>query len=244
MTKLNQIIAVEKGVKTQSTRTLTDLYRSLTKAPLFSGISRTYQPRDDEGDRLPAESTKVQLTVDRVLDGVRESLSRLFDVTATKDWGNFSVSADVIVDDQVLLPSVPIPYLLFLEKQLTDLHTVVRDIPVLDQSEDWDWNDRVEAYASKPVQTVRTKKVPRNHVRAAATDKHPAQVDVFNEDVLVGYWTTVKFSGNWSRKQVNDLLSRLEKLQTAVKFAREEANSKEVADVKVSDNIFDYLFDA
>ena len=45
------------------------------------------------------------------------------------------------------------------------------------------------------MQTLRTKKVPRNHVKAEATEKHPAQVEVYYEDVAVGYWTTVKFSG-------------------------------------------------
>lgn len=72
------------------------------------------------------------------------------------------------------------------------------------------------------MRTVRTKKVPRNHVKAEATDKHPAQVDVYYEDVPVGYWTTVKFSGALPARRVNELLDRVEKLQQAVKFAREE----------------------
>jgi len=32
---------------------------------------------------------------------------------------------------------VPATYLLFLEKQLTDLHTLVSKLPVLDASETW-----------------------------------------------------------------------------------------------------------
>ena len=60
--KLNQIIAVSKGVKSETLRALTDAHRDVQKQPLLSGISRTYQPKDDEGERLPSESTKVQLT--------------------------------------------------------------------------------------------------------------------------------------------------------------------------------------
>jgi hypothetical protein len=92
------------------------------------------------------------------------------------------------------------------------------------------------------VRTIRTKKVPRNHVKAEATDKHPAQVEVYYEDIAVGYWTTVKFSGALPAKRVNELLDRVEKLQRAVKFAREEANGSEVTDQRVGDVVLRYLF--
>lgn len=63
-----------------------------------------------------------------------------------------------------------------------------------------------------------------------------------NEDVTVGNWRTVKFSGALPVKRVNDLLMRVEKLQEAVKFAREEANNMEVEDVKTGEAILGYLF--
>ena len=53
-----------------------------------------------------------------------------------------------------------------------------------------------DSWKTEPVQTYRTKRVPRNHVKAEATEKHPAQVEVYYEDVTIGYWTTVKFSGS------------------------------------------------
>ncbi len=58
-------------------------------------------------------------------------------------------------------------------------------------------------------------------MKAEATDKHPAQVGVYYEDVAVGFWRTVKFSGALPAKRVGELLERVEKLQQAVKFARE-----------------------
>lgn len=54
MTKLNQILAVEKGVKSDTQRKVTDAYHTIQKNALLSGISRTYQPVDDEGEDLPA----------------------------------------------------------------------------------------------------------------------------------------------------------------------------------------------
>jgi hypothetical protein len=59
--KLNQIVAIEKGIKANTLRGLTDVYHQLQKTPMMSGISRTYKPKDDEGDKLPAEFTKVQV---------------------------------------------------------------------------------------------------------------------------------------------------------------------------------------
>jgi hypothetical protein len=92
------------------------------------------------------------------------------------------------------------------------------------------------------MQTIKTKKIPRNHVKAEATEKHPAQVEVYYEDVVVGTWRTIKFSGALPASRVNELLNRVEKLQEAVKFAREEANNLEVTEPKVGAKVFQYLF--
>ncbi|HEX2314234.1 MAG TPA: hypothetical protein VHJ17_10885 [Thermomonospora sp.] len=243
MAKLNQIIAVEKGVKSKSAQELAHAHQTLQKQPPLSGISRTYQPKDEEGEQFPPESTKVQVKAEDTLRRVGESLSRLFDVTATKDWANCTARADVTVDGRTLLRDVPVTYLLFLEKQLKELQGFVQRLPVLDAAESWTYDASTDVWRTEPVRTVKTKKVPRNHVKAEATDKHPAQVEVYYEDIPVGYWTTVRFSGALPARRVNDLLDRLDRLQTAVKFAREEANGAEVTDRHVGEAVFGYLFE-
>ena len=242
MPRLNQIIAVEKGVKGKSFADLTEAHQNLQKTAPLAGISRSYQPKDEDGEQLPSESTRVQIKGDEVLRQVAATLTRLFDVTATKDWTNCVARADVVVDGQTIVADVPVSYLLFLEKQLVDLHTFVKKLPVLDAAESWVRDDSTDSWRTEPVRTFRTKKVPRNHVKAEATEKHPAQVEVYYEDVAVGYWTTVKFSGALAAKQVNEILERLLRLQTAVKFAREEANNVEAIDQKVGAAFFGYLF--
>lgn len=242
MAKLNQIIAVEKGVKSGAVRDLTDAHQMLQKPALLMGIARTYQPKDEEGEQLPPESTRVQVKADEVIARTGNILARLFDVTATKDWANCEARADIVVDGRTLLPDVPVSYLLFLEKQLVDLHTFVKKLPVLDPAEAWSDDPSADVWRTEPVRTIRTKKVPRNHVKAEATDKHPAQVEVYYEDVPVGYWTTVKFSGALPASRVNEMLERVDKLQQAVKFAREEANGREVTDRKVGEAVLAYIF--
>jgi hypothetical protein len=242
MARLNQIIAVEKGIKTRSHQELTEAHQALQKPTLLSGIARTYRPRDEEGEQLPPEATKVQIKSEEIIRKTASILAELFDVTATKDYTNCKARADVVLDGKVLLTAVPVTYLLFLEKQLVDLHTFVKKLPVLDASESWTFDASADCWATEPVQTAKTKKIPRNHVKAEATDKHPAQVEVYHEDVVVGYWKTVKFSGALPAKRVNELLERVEKLQKAVKFAREEANDHAADEQKVGRAVLDYLF--
>ena len=242
MPKLNQIIALEKGVKSRSYASLTEAHQQLQKPALLSGITRTYRPKDDEGERYPPESTRVQLRSEEILRSTATILTELFDVVATKDWANCTARADVVVEGKTLLEKVPVTYLLFLEKQLTDLHTFVHKLPVLDPSESWRFEPSQDCWASEPAETSKTKKVPRNHVKAEATEKHPAQVEVYHEDIVVGYGKTVKFSGALPAARVRELLERVERLQKAVKMAREEANGVVVESTKSGDKIFGYLF--
>ncbi|MQY08212.1 DUF7873 family protein [Actinomadura macrotermitis] len=242
MTRLNQIIAVEKGAKTRTQRELADVQQVLQKPGLLSGLSRTYRPKDEEGETLPPESTRVQVKAEDALRDVAKALTRLFDVVATKDWANCEARADVVVDGQVVVAEVPVTYLLFLEKQLAEVAQLIGRLPVLDASESWSYDEGQDVWRTDPVETARTKKIPRAHVLYEATDKHPAQVETYTEDVIVGTWTKVAYSGALPARRVNELRDRLERLQAAVKFAREEANGAEVVDRRVGDAVFGYLF--
>lgn len=230
MTKLNQIIAIEKSAKTAASQALTSAYHAAQKPALFQGISKTYRPKDEDGDMLPPESQRVQVTVQRVLADTRTSLERMLDVVATKDETNTIAKAPVKVEGYVIIDDVPATYLLFLEKQLHDMHTFLSKLPRLDPTERWEWDDNANAYASEPVETYRSKKVPRAQVLYEATDRHPAQVEKYTEDVVAGYWRTVKFSGALPASEVDAMLTRVRVLLDAVKQAREAANSVDVVD--------------
>ncbi|MCL1475216.1 hypothetical protein [Argonema antarcticum] len=242
MARLNQIIAIEKGIKSKSFQELAEVQKTLQKPALLAGIARNYRPKDEEGEQLPPESNKVQVKAEDIIRQTVEILTKLFDVTASKDWTNCRARADVVVDGQTLLTQVPVSYLLFLEKQLVDLQAFIKKLPVLETSETWTFDPSADCWATEPIQTLKTKKIPRNHVKAEATDKHPAQVDVYYEDVTVGYWRTVKFSGALPATRINELLDRIERLSQAVKFAREEANNSEVEQQQIGERFFQYIF--
>ena len=243
MPKLNQILAIEKTAKAVNGEIVTNAYQQVTKTALMEGLARTYTPKDDDGDQLPPETKNVQNTVEEILKVVTGAHTKIYDITATKDYANCSgkATADVVVSGAMLVKDAPAVFLLFLEKQLSDMYTVIKKLPTLDPAERWSYNGEQSLYVTPPVGTTKTKKVPRNHVKAEATDKHPAQVETFSEDVVVGTWNTVKFSGAITVARRRQLLERVETLQEAVKFAREKANGTEAPNVSVGEDIFNYI---
>lgn len=241
-TKLNQIIAVRDGKKTKVLKAITEVYHLVQKPTLFDGISRNYLPDMEDGERFPPENKQVQYTVGKAIADVRESLSELFDVTATQDWANCKAVGDISVGESVIATGVPVTYLLFLEKQLADVQTFVSKLPTLDPAERWSFSDVFDAYESESHNTAKTKKVLRNHVKAEATKEHPAQVDVYTEDVKVGEWNTVKFSGAIPLSEKNTIARRVEELIDAVRCAREQANNTEIEKVSIADSIFGHIF--
>lgn len=242
MTQLNQIVAVAKGKKAKAARSLTDAYHVIQKAAPLNGLSRTYEPKDEDGDRLPGESVHVQVKVEDLLKNVSQSLTDLFDVELTREVANASATADVKVDGSVIVHSAPVTYLLFLEKQLNDIRTFVNTLPVLALDSVWHRDENQGLYVTEPVQTARNVKVPKVHVLYEATKEHPAQTQAYNDDVLAGIWTVRKFSGAIPQTRKDELLERVDKLIEAVKFAREEANSTEVTQQHAGASVFEFLF--
>jgi len=242
MSKLNQILAIEKGIKTRVYTELAELQAATQKPALVNGFTKTYQPRGEDGEMYPPESQKVQYEHQAVLDRISTSLVELFDITATKDWANTAAKADVVVDGKVLVAAVPAPYLLFLEKQLAELSTMVDKMAELDPASDWNVDPNTGLFKTEPTATQRTKKVQRAIVLYDATEHHPAQTQLITDDVVVGQWVTVKLSGAVPVPRKKALLARIEKLAHAVKYAREQANGAEVDDRKVGRALLDYVF--
>ncbi len=242
--KLNQIIAIEKGVKSRAYGELTTLNKTILHKDAFTGMNRVYQPLDAEDTEvLPSERKRVQVSASDILKQVEVALSDLFDLTAKKDWTNCVAKANVVVDGKELLTSAPVSHLLFLEKQLTDMRTFMGNMPILDDAENWTLDPSSGTYRSEEVRTHRTKKITKPIVLYPATEQHPAQTQMVQEDVISGHWAQTKFSGAMTKPDRDAIAVRVEKLLRGVKQAREAANmQEETATPAVGGKVFNYLF--
>lgn len=241
---LGQAVAIENDVRKATARLLTDAYHALQKPAMLEGLARDYQPKVDGGEQLPSEGVRVQATVAEMVIATRDALANLFDATAARDFTNASGSAyaDVKVDGDVLIEKAPVPYLLWMQKQLDDLETFARKVPTHDPATDWTLEDPRGVYKSTPVETARQVQVPRANVIVPATEKHPAQVQAYNENVMVGTWTVVKKTGAIPVAEQAALVQRIQKLKRAVQVAREEANRIQATEPAVGVRVMEYIF--
>jgi hypothetical protein len=243
MPKLNQVLAIEKATKARVQSDLTEMHHTLQKPALLNGFAKTYQKRDEDGDDYPPERQKVQVVASDLLKRGGKLLVELLDVTAAKDFANTAARASVVLDGQTIVEDAPATFLLFLEKQLTDLHTFASKIPVLDPADEWELDEAASLWKTAPVQATRTKKVQRPIVLYPATPDHPAQTQLITEDQAVGTWVTIKHSGALPANQKEALLERITRLRDAVKVARETANAADAPRKDVGKKVMAYLFD-
>lgn len=238
---LSQMIAVRKGLRGRTDAEITEHYHDLQRTALFSGLSRTYQAKDDEGDKLPPEYTKVQQKVTDKLAAIATASTKMLDVLYTIDEGNTVARGEVCIGDNKLFDA-PTTFLLALQKELVHFRTIVAKVPVLDPATRWENDETGDAtYRSAVEQTTRSRKVPKNHVKAEATERHPAQVDIFTVDEIVGTWTLTKFSSAMKAKDRDAILQRVNELIDSVRKAVEQANATPVEQKHVGETIFAYL---
>lgn len=240
MTRLNQVVALELGAKADAETAVKQAKNKLALKDQMAGVTRNYQPRQEDGDTLPSEGTLVQLSAASILHEFRGPTARLFDLVATKETANRDAVADVVADD-LHLTDVPVTVLLFLERQLKELRDLVSGLPVLDPSEKWDRHEP-GVFRTGERMTARTVKTPRVVSLAKATEQHAEQVTVVQDDKIVGDWATVKFSGAMRQEDKAATLERIRKLSKAVVQAREEANSRQIEDLPMGDLVLEYVF--
>lgn len=239
---LHQLLAIEQGAKAAAEGSLTSAYHLVQKPQPFAGLSRTYTPLNDAAVRLPAESVTVQARVDHLADQVKAALSHLFDISGAKYAANQHALADIMVDGVTLLTDVPVETLLFLEKRLLDVRTFVSKLPTLSLDREWRTDANTGLHVSGPTETIRSEKVRVNHVLAPATEKHPAQVQVFTDDVPVGMWSLTVYSGAVPVIEQEKMLGRVNALIEAVKLARERANTTPAPPAEIGAAVLGYVF--
>lgn len=242
MPKLHEVLAVGLGKKAEAEKAVTDSYHVIQKADLFDGVRKTYRPAAEDGERLPAEAKNIQHRLPDLIRAVCDKWVGLFDVTLTMDAGNQIARADVVCEGMPTLKNVPVPTLLFLEKQLDNVRAFVDKLPTPDPAEVWVRDANQNMLATAPTETYRTKKTPKVLVKYPATPEHPAQTEMVQEDVVAGYWTTIKYTTRVPADAKAAMLVRVDRLRDAVKVARERANAAEVERRTMGAELIGFVF--
>lgn len=239
--KLHEAIALRKGEIGRNKSLLAELLHGFKKPAIFNGMVKSYESLDDDGEKLPPESKRVQRQVSKDLKTAQSSIAKLWGIIGAVEIGNTDAKADIEIDGKTIMTGVPVTMLLFLETQLTDMRTLVENIPTLSPDHNWTQDENDGLYKSENVQTHRNKKVQKAITLVAQDEHHAGQAELITVDELAGYWNAVQHSGAMPEVKKAQLVGRVERMLDAVKAARARANGDEAAKADFSpilDNIF------
>ena len=247
--KLHEVLAVEGSAQSRAAKLVvetTSVFKN--KENIFKGRQRILKLFDQDPAReieIKSLEAKDSTTV-RVESTVPDSLNYLgcilgdyWDVMYQKEATNQLANADIIVDGNVILKSVPVTFLLCMENRLKDLRPVLESIPTLAPGVAWALDDGYgrHIYRAPEASDVKTREtVTYPHV-FEPTDKQPGQYVTEKTQVNIGKYTTNEWSGLISSAEKARLLENFDKIIGAVKQARQRANNIDAVTTKVSDQL-------
>jgi len=246
MSKLHELLAVEGDLAGTYNKILAETKVNFTKhSDRYFGQHQRIENLDENAPKESDTHKEMDDTVPSKLQYTAEHIIRYLDVVLEKETTNQAAKADLIVDGITIANNLPATFLLGLESKLKKIRDdVYATIPTLQPGVKWEKDPSMGDDVYKRTfsdEKWRTKKVMKNHVKAEATDKHPAQVEIYTEDEKVAKIITDTWCGMLSPAEKSSILSRCDKLIQAVKKARQQANSVEVINRMVGKQIFDYI---
>jgi hypothetical protein len=251
MGELHELVAVEKDIKTTATKIIEETNVTFSKKhQLFNTHSKSYEPlKDGDDDHPDEEKAQPITTIGEKLSYFEKQIAKMFDVILQKESANANAFANIIVkteeDEEIILAEkVPVSALVQLENHFELIRSKVYDvIPTLDPTKNWEKDDAagIGKYKTPPTSKQRTNKIAKPLVLHPGTEKHAPQVQLVNEDVPVGNWITVYFSGTISPAEKSIMLSRLDLVLGAIKKARSRANKTEVKSLYIGKRLFKFI---
>lgn len=243
--KQHQLIITEPEKRGAYDKIKQETLKTFRGGDLFKGIQKTYKPKADGGDPLPDDKKDIVTTVAAKLDWTQKVVIDMLDFEATRDRTNMVAKADLEVNGVMLAKDVPCTTLLSLEKRLKEIRDYYDAIPTLDLSQSWEpMENRPDVSQYGPVIQYRYIKQMRGVTLKEATKEHPAQVKEVIDDVMVGTYSTMYFSGEMHPGEKAAYLGRIDVLIESVKRARMKANETDTQDLKIGKAIFEFIHGA
>ena len=245
MAKLHELLAVEADLDGTYKKILQETIVNFTKhAERYFGQQQRVEFFDEN---TPAEANTHKTmddTVPRKLAYTQGHIVRYFDAVLQKEQTNQIAVADIEIDGAIIATGLPATFLLGLETKLKKVREVYGAIPTLQPGVEWTPDENIGQNVFKkvhPEEKFRTKKVLKNHIKAEATEHHPAQVGTYSEDVRIARVITDSWCGMMSTAEKSNILGRLDKLIRAVKKARQRANTTKVIKSEIGELLFGYI---
>jgi hypothetical protein len=244
---LHQLLAVKADLEREGGRILAESINTFTKkAEHFDGVMKVYESKDAEGDQIPPETKEIVTTVSDKIKYTQGSVVKAIDARVSMEETNASgtVNAELKVGDKSFGTFSAIS-LLALEEWLEKVRALYKEIPTLDPTKHWDADTSAGANRYKTPEEIKFRTVKKNKplVLAPATDKHPAQVQLVQDEEQVGQYKTTYSSGRITPSQKSDLLQKIDDLILAVKDAKAKANTAQVNQIKIGDDLFNFIND-
>lgn len=253
MPKMHELLAVQEDLKGQATKTRGDLISTFSnKSHLFRKKIVTFHSNQEGVEAKTESQSDIQSTLSKELEWVSGFLTKAMDAGHQIDVGNTQAKADIVVNGkdgkEVLhIKDVPATSLLQLEKHLIQVRDLALAIPTLDPAQGFtlDASSGKNIWKAREVVKERTKKDKKVLTLAPATDKHPAQVQVYDVDVPVGTVQEQEWSALTTPALKAEVLHRCDMLIQEVKKARSRANSHEldVSGAKIGKQLLDFVFE-
>ena len=246
MSKLHELLAVENDLSNTAKKITEESQVVFQKKPeLFLGFHKKLEMFDEDRQQDNIEEAKeVTTTVKKRLSYTIEHLTRYWDAVFQKEMTNQKAVADLTVDGKVIAEKVPATFLLGLETKLKSFRQLLDTLPTL--APGIVWEDAIEkgkdirVAAQKEIR-FKTEKSMNHKVLYDATDKHPAQIEKWEETKNIGKYVTETWSGMISPAEKSALIERTDKMLQEIKKARQRANNAEVEGGKICSGIFNYI---
>jgi len=245
MSKLHELLAVEADLAQASQKMLEDCLNTFAKKPdHFEGQTRSVRFFDESREGENLEETKELVSkVSERLEYALKFTGKYYDALLKKESANQTAVADLVVNGVTIAKDVPATFLLGMETRLKAVRQVLLAIPTLAPSVAWaeDVGAGQDVFLAPTTVSFKTEKTFRHKVLVEPTDKHPAQVREWTEDVPVARVETVKRSTMWSPARKARAIERCDELLHAVKKARQRANTVEVTERAIAKDMFAYI---
>ena len=236
MKKLHELLSIEPDLRNEAQKISGEVRETLADPKRVHGMIRTFRPIVEDEDPLPDERVEMLTTVRNELIRYNVSMAKFIDSAVSKEVTNTVASATLQLGESKF--ELPATALLNLENRLAEIRKVYAAIPTLDPAEVWNYDETLEVYVAEVRMAYKTRKVPKTHVSYEATKEHPAQIELYHEDIRVGEREQIMHSGALTLARKRVLLGRIDDMLKAVKQARQRANDIEVKEIEIADLIF------